>query len=54
MVGIGGVFFRAKDPEALRAWYAEHPGIRRGREAKRAPASMSTHFLFELWQPPAG
>ena len=27
VVGIGGVFFRAKDAEALRAWYAEHLGI---------------------------
>ena len=26
-MGIGGVFFRAKDAEALRAWYAEHLGI---------------------------
>ena len=25
--GIGGVFFRAKDPEALTAWYAEHLGL---------------------------
>jgi predicted enzyme related to lactoylglutathione lyase len=25
--GIGGVFFRARDPDALRAWYAEHLGI---------------------------
>jgi predicted enzyme related to lactoylglutathione lyase len=25
--GIGGVFFRARDPEALRRWYAEHLGI---------------------------
>ena len=25
--GIGGVFFRARDPEALRSWYAEHLGI---------------------------
>jgi predicted enzyme related to lactoylglutathione lyase len=25
--GIGGVFFRARDPEALRGWYAEHLGI---------------------------
>jgi len=25
--GIGGVFFRARDPEALRAWYAEQLGI---------------------------
>ena len=25
--GIGGVFFRAQDPDALRAWYAEHLGL---------------------------
>ncbi|MFL5917129.1 MAG: VOC family protein [Gaiellaceae bacterium] len=25
--GIGGVFFRARDPDALRAWYAKHLGI---------------------------
>ena len=27
MTGIGGVFFRARDPEALKAWYAEHLGL---------------------------
>ena len=27
VVGIGGVFFRSRDREALRAWYAEHLGI---------------------------
>ena len=25
--GIGGVFFRARDPEALAAWYHDHLGI---------------------------
>ncbi len=25
--GIGGIFFRAKDPEAMAAWYARHLGI---------------------------
>lgn len=25
--GIGGVFFRAKDPQALAQWYATHLGI---------------------------
>ncbi|MEM6636932.1 MAG: VOC family protein [Pseudomonadota bacterium] len=25
--GIGGVFFRAQDPEKLAAWYLEHLGI---------------------------
>ena len=27
VVGIGGVFFRARDPDALRAWYVNHLGI---------------------------
>lgn len=26
-VGIGGVFFRASDPEALQAWYRKHLGV---------------------------
>ena len=27
VVGIGGVFFKARDPERLRAWYREHLGF---------------------------
>jgi predicted enzyme related to lactoylglutathione lyase len=27
VVGIGGTFFRARDAEKLRAWYAEHLGF---------------------------
>jgi predicted enzyme related to lactoylglutathione lyase len=27
VTGVGGVFFRAADPKALAAWYAEHLGI---------------------------
>ena len=27
VTGIGGFFFRAKDPEALAAWYADNLGI---------------------------
>ena len=27
VTGIGGVFFRARDPEALGRWYAEHLGV---------------------------
>jgi predicted enzyme related to lactoylglutathione lyase len=27
VTGIGGVFFKAKDPTALRAWYGKHLGI---------------------------
>lgn len=27
VAGIGGVFFRARDPEALTEWYAAHLGV---------------------------
>ena len=27
VTGIGGIFFKAKNPEALGAWYKEHLGI---------------------------
>jgi predicted enzyme related to lactoylglutathione lyase len=27
VTGVGGVFFRAKDPEALKSWYGKHLGI---------------------------
>ncbi len=29
VTGIGGVFFRAKDPEALGIWYETHLGVKR-------------------------
>jgi len=27
VTGIGGIFFQAKDPQAMRAWYQRHLGI---------------------------
>ena len=27
VTGIGGLFFRARDPEALKHWYCEHLGV---------------------------
>jgi predicted enzyme related to lactoylglutathione lyase len=27
VTGIGGIFFKAKDPKALGAWYREHLGL---------------------------
>jgi glyoxylase I family protein len=30
VTGIGGIFFRAKDPKALAVWYAKHLGITQG------------------------
>jgi predicted enzyme related to lactoylglutathione lyase len=33
VLGMGGLFFRARDPEALNAWYREHLGIGAGCNA---------------------
>jgi predicted enzyme related to lactoylglutathione lyase len=27
VTGIGGIFFRANDPEALKRWYCDHLGV---------------------------
>ena len=38
VAGIGGVFFKARDPVALAAWYREHLGV--------MVAPDGTHALF--------
>jgi predicted enzyme related to lactoylglutathione lyase len=54
--GIGGVFFRAKDPDRLRGWYATHLGIevedygatftaRAGDQTVWAPFSEDTTYF---------
>src|SRR3954463_10746258 len=30
VVGMGGYFFRAREPEAIKAWYREHLGVGAG------------------------
>ncbi|MFT5646057.1 MAG: catechol 2,3-dioxygenase-like lactoylglutathione lyase family enzyme [Aureispira sp.] len=30
VTGIGGVFFKAKDPQKSKAWYQNHLGIKSG------------------------
>ncbi|MCU1424815.1 MAG: glyoxalase [Microbacteriaceae bacterium] len=32
VMGIGGLFFRSRNPDARAAWYAEHLGIAAGHE----------------------
>ena len=34
VTGFGGLFFKAKDPEAMYAWYEKHLGIKRGPEGE--------------------
>ncbi|OYY69675.1 VOC family protein [Sphingomonas sp. 28-63-12] len=34
VLGIGGLFFRAQDPDALNAWYRDHLGVGAGCAAE--------------------
>lgn len=45
VVGIGGVFFRAKDGEALRAWYQTHLGVPGEGEFQWSQAAGPTLFM---------
>jgi catechol 2,3-dioxygenase-like lactoylglutathione lyase family enzyme len=36
VLGIGGLFFRAKDPDALTSWYREHLNVGSGCAAPEA------------------
>ena len=40
VTGLGGVFFKAKDPEKLCAWYQRHLGL------KREPHGTAVSFLW--------
>ena len=44
VLGFGGLFFRAKDPDALARWYAQHLGV-------TPPPSSDGD---EVWQQEAG
>jgi glyoxylase I family protein len=43
VTGIGGVFFRARDPETLKRWYEEHLGVK---------APQPTYDEPPWWQEP--
>jgi len=49
VLGIGGVFFRAKEPEALSAWYDRHLGVGSGHDG-----SGTKNADDGFWQVKAG
>ena len=44
VTGIGGFFFRAEDPDNLRAWYAQHLGVGTGEYGEWATAAGPSVF----------
>jgi predicted enzyme related to lactoylglutathione lyase len=46
VTGIGGTFFRARDPDALKAWYTEHLGL--PDAVFQSPAGMLVWAPFDM------
>src|SRR5476651_2269207 len=54
VTGIGGIFFKAKDPAALKAWYSKNLGISMGDYGSNFEWHQgmdSTKKGFTLWAP---
>ncbi len=54
VTGIGGIFFKCKDPKAVRAWYQTHLGLETnqyGSVFEWRQASDSTKKGFSQWSP---
>jgi len=54
VTGIGGIFFKAKDPAALKAWYSKNLGIRMsgyGSTFEWHQGMDSTKKGFTSWAP---
>jgi predicted enzyme related to lactoylglutathione lyase len=54
VTGLGGIFFKAKDPAALKAWYSKHLCIRMGDYGSNFEWHQgmdSTKKGFTIWAP---
>lgn len=58
VLGIGGIFFKAKDPEKLAGWYKEHLGLDveeyggvTFREGEDSGLSGARRQAYTVWSP---
>ena len=47
VIGMGGLFFRADDPDALAAWYVKHLGVGAGCGSSRSEEADSWSWQTE-------
>jgi hypothetical protein len=52
VTGIGGIFFRANDPQALARWYAEHLGVDEVPTSYDGPAWETEAGVTDFTQEP--
>jgi predicted enzyme related to lactoylglutathione lyase len=49
VVGIGGIFFKARDPKALAEWYRQHLGMPVGTESTDAALTSAGAGEMTVW-----
>jgi predicted enzyme related to lactoylglutathione lyase len=47
VLGVGGFFFRAQDPDALTTWYREHLGVGAGCAAEGADSADEWSWMVQ-------
>ncbi|KGI78641.1 VOC family protein [Oleiagrimonas soli] len=51
VTGLGGIFFKARDPQALSAWYREHLGLDIGEWGGAMYPEDASRPGYMLWSP---
>jgi catechol 2,3-dioxygenase-like lactoylglutathione lyase family enzyme len=51
VTGIGGIFFRARDPKALTAWYRDHLGVEPQWDTGTSFLAASDPKGMTIWSP---
>ena len=51
VVGVGGIFFKAKDPVKLKAWYREHLGLPGEGQGETMFMTEGDPGPFLIWAP---
>jgi catechol 2,3-dioxygenase-like lactoylglutathione lyase family enzyme len=51
VLGIGGIFFKAKDPKALKAWYRDHLGVPTDEHGETMFSSSEEPGAVLVWSP---
>jgi len=51
VLGVGGIFFKSKDPERLRAWYRDHLGLPTGEHGETMFSAQGDPDPSLVWSP---
>jgi predicted enzyme related to lactoylglutathione lyase len=51
VLGVGGIFFKAKDPAKLKAWYREHLGLPSDEHGETTFSAEGDPGALLVWSP---